>query len=183
MIVKTMKLRAAAKFQAKNDIRYYLNGIRLSGNYIEATNGHVAVRMKNCDSFGDDDFIVKFVGAIPKKAHTTEFIKEQNVCKHYDGDENLIGAQAFVIVDGKFPDLARVIPKEASIGVMPLFQTKYLSLMDKAFNQFSNRFCSVRFVHSDEQKKAMFEINDNLLNEEFGCPVIVIMGAKDSNDD
>jgi len=43
MKIQTNLLRAASKFQAKDDVRYYLNGIHLNKGKIEATNGHVAI--------------------------------------------------------------------------------------------------------------------------------------------
>lgn len=45
MKIDTCKLRAASKFMAKGDVRNYLCGIRINSKFVEATNGHIAVRM------------------------------------------------------------------------------------------------------------------------------------------
>ena len=179
MKVKSIKLRAAIQFQAKNDVRHYLNGINISKDYIEATNGHIAVRMNNCESFNDEGFIIKFIGSIPKKADTTEILKNERVCKHYDCDGSLIGAQAFDILEGAYPDLSKVVPKTKKKDEFPPLQTKYLNVIDKAFNQASNKFCTVKPVSYALNEAVVFTVTQSALKDEFGCPIILIMPSRD----
>lgn len=47
MIIQSKLIRAALVCAAKNDVRYYLNGVHITPKYIEATNGHVALRMEH----------------------------------------------------------------------------------------------------------------------------------------
>ncbi|HIE0684553.1 TPA: hypothetical protein ACXJNH_002779 [Proteus mirabilis] len=71
MIIQTHLLRAALVCVAKHDPRYYLQGIHISNKYIEATNGHVAVRMEHGIKTRRNE-ILEFRGSIPAKANTTE---------------------------------------------------------------------------------------------------------------
>ncbi|HCR5896813.1 TPA: hypothetical protein OO316_004141, partial [Shigella flexneri] len=45
MIIQSKLIRAALVCAAKNDVRYYLNGLHITPKHIEATNGSVALRM------------------------------------------------------------------------------------------------------------------------------------------
>ncbi|WP_346729583.1 hypothetical protein [Serratia marcescens] len=66
MIFPTRLLRAALVCVAKHDPRYYLEGVHITPKYIEATNGHVALRMEHGIKTRKD-IIVKFDGAVPPK--------------------------------------------------------------------------------------------------------------------
>ncbi|TDB41046.1 hypothetical protein C5467_24615, partial [Photorhabdus khanii subsp. guanajuatensis] len=67
MIIDTNLLRAALVCVAKVGKRPQLTGVHISPKYIEATNGHVAVRMEhNIDT--EIDLIIWFDGDIPETA-------------------------------------------------------------------------------------------------------------------
>lgn len=178
MKVNTNKLRAAIKFQSVGDIRYYLNGFRINKNYIDATNGHVAVRMSNCKGF-KGDYIIKLIGSIPAKAVETEFLIKECVTKHYDKHGVLVGAQAFELIDGKFPDLDKVIPKENKTGSFPAIQVKYLSLPDKAFKKGGLDYCAVKPVSYNSNEAVVFKLSYEADNKEFGNPIILIMPTRE----
>ena len=177
MKIDTCKLRAANEFRARGDIRYYLNGIRINKDHIEATNGHIAIRMKS-GIRTRLDVIVDFKGRIPAAAIKTklEFSKGKNTAYHYDGFEQCIGVQLFDIQDGKYPDLSRVIPQEYSItDKPPSLQAKYMSVIDKAFKK--EKFVAVKTLHNADQK-VIFGVG-GLPNEIYGEPLIVIMGTRE----
>ena len=86
MKIKSNLLRAAQMCHAKSgdEPRYYLCGIHIKGNIVEATNGHYAVRM-TMESEVDGEHILNVKGAIPKKAHESEFILgDEAIVKHRD---------------------------------------------------------------------------------------------------
>lgn len=178
MMVNTNKLRAAIKFQAKADSRFYLCGFRINEEYIEATNGHVAVRMDNCEGF-TGDYILNLIGAIPAKAVKTEFLISDCVAKHFDINDKLVGAQAFDVIEGKFPDLSGVIPVESCKGEFPAIQIKYMSIFEKAFKKGGLNYCAVKPVSYDSFKAAVFKLCFESDNEEFGSPVIIIMPTRE----
>ncbi|MDR5013456.1 hypothetical protein RF663_04230 [Aeromonas veronii] len=76
-------VKAAMLFQAKQDVRYYLNGIMITKSHIVATDGHVMfVSPYESDMRPDEQMIVAIKGKIPAKAHSLELL--------YD-DESKIG--------------------------------------------------------------------------------------------
>ncbi|QAY18001.1 DNA polymerase III beta subunit [Pseudoalteromonas phage C7] len=175
MKIDSCKLRAAQKFAAVNDPRYYLCGIRINGKHIEATNGHVAVRMDS-DVSTKRDLIVSFKGKIPAKAVETvlTFKKGKETAYHYDGMMNLISAQLFDIVDGKFPELDKVIPTEMTKGEFPNINSIYLKLIHDAFAGGKNDYFGAKAVSYGVGEKVVFKL-PSLKNHTFGNPVIIIM--------
>ncbi|MBJ7583326.1 hypothetical protein JHD42_19945 [Aeromonas veronii] len=76
-------VKAAMLFQAKSDVRHYLNGIMITKSHIVATDGHVMfVSPYESDLRPDEQMIVAIKGKIPAKAHSLELL--------YD-DESKIG--------------------------------------------------------------------------------------------
>ena len=174
MKILSAKLRAADEFRAKGDLRWCLNGIRINKDFIEATNGHVAIRIDSGVKTRAD-VIVRFKGKIPAKAYITklEFNKGKNTVYHYDGMGELIGVQLFYLEDGKYPDFKKIIPSEFSFDDFPDVQTKYYALIDKAFK--SESFVQAQRLHSD-QSKVVFGIKDR--TGDLGNPLIIIMGCR-----
>lgn len=64
MILQSKLIRAALVCAAKNDVRYYLNGVHITPKYIESTNGHVALRMEH-GIRTKKNIIVQFEGPVP----------------------------------------------------------------------------------------------------------------------
>lgn len=177
MKIDTCKLRAADEFRAKGDIRCYLNGIRINKDYIQATNGHIAIQM---DSGVKTrlDVIVRFKGKIPAKAEKTklEFSKGKNIAYHYDSMGDILSVQIFQIEDGKFPDFDRIIPKEIKIGkTFPPINMHYMAVIKKAFSK--EQLMAVRPVSYDKEKVVLYEIPPFQANK-YGNPLIMIMPTK-----
>lgn len=184
MKIATCKLRAADEFRAKGDVRNYLNGIRINKSFIEATNGHVAIRM-NSEIKTRMDIIVRFIGKIPKSACMTElkFQKNRNIAYHYDGFKQLISVQIFNIEDGRFPDFNKVIPKESEYKIgkhFPLLNTQYLALAYKAFGSSKFKFSGLKPVSYDKNERVVFKVTGlDHSDPGYGDPTIVIMPMKE----
>lgn len=177
MKIDTCKLRAANEFRARGDIRHYLNGIRINKDHIEATNGHIAIRMKS-GIRTRLDVIVDFKGRIPAAAIKTklEFSKGKNTAYHYDGFDQCIGVQLFDIQDGKYPNLRKVIPDDFELtNRPPSLQAKYMAVIDKAFKK--EKFVSVKTMHNANEK-VVFSVG-GLPYEIYGEPLIIVMGTKE----
>lgn len=75
-------VKAAMLFQAKNDVRYYLNGIMITKSHIVATDGHVMfVSPYESDLRPDEQMIIAIKVKIPAKAHNLELF--------YDDESNI----------------------------------------------------------------------------------------------
>lgn len=136
-------LRAASHFQAKDDIRYYLNGILIDpAGYIVATNGHIMIRCE-CEEAKQisKQTIVQIKGKIPAKAHEAHLLfyaEEEGVisysAKGYKQPKAVVDARHFFkVIDGKYPDVDRVIPKTDLEPVDKIsFNGAYAGLVGKA---------------------------------------------------
>lgn len=176
MKIQTHLLRAALVCVAKNDPRYYLQGIHINSNYIEATNGHVAVRMEHGISTRRNS-IIEFCGPVPKKAVTTEiYFTKEPYAVHRDSTGMRVGFTALKLHDdARFPDLDRVIPENHEL-CLPLFQARYLTYPQKMFGD-DNRMNAVKFNPAGMEAPCMLEFSENI-NAVFGNPQLIIMPCK-----
>lgn len=113
------QLAVALVVAAKNDVRYYLNGVHLNfkDSCIEATNGHFAIRIpyEFTDVSPDTKSLIlprEEVQKIlrdfkPLGVVELNYDPETRQAKRADG-------MAFSGIDGKFPDLNIVMPQEPS---------------------------------------------------------------------
>lgn len=136
---KLSALRALTVLAAKDDIRYYLNGVLIEYSptitRIVATNGHVmGVYNDMQENEGSGSFI------IPRSA--LDLLKPANkldqVCITREGTGSgsisVIGGASvnFTPVDGKFPDYVRVIPDKVT-GEVAQFNPDYIADFKKAY--------------------------------------------------
>ena len=111
--VKTSALFAALECSAKKDLRYYLQGINIqitkdAVGMVYGTDGHILFAGQlpyvgdYCPPTLNLIIPTDAVKRLDKKLEFTEL--------EYDGQNYLLGGARFVPVDGKFPDIGRVIP-------------------------------------------------------------------------
>jgi len=133
-------LRAAMAYQAKNDVRYYLNGIFISKDgLVAATNGHTCLRVQcELDEPLAQDYIISIDGIVPKPANYAKanFIDNKTgfiQFYKYAAEKTPFKTLFFSIIDGKFPDLDKLYKDldaplaTESIGINP----QYLSQLTK----------------------------------------------------
>jgi len=111
--VKTSSLFAALECSAKKDLRYYLQGINIqitkdAVGMVYGTDGHILFAGQlpydgdYCPPTLNLIIPTDAVKRLNKKAEFTEL--------EYDGQNYLLGGARFVPVDGRYPDIGRVIP-------------------------------------------------------------------------
>ena len=104
MHILRKNLKALLFFAAKNDIRFYLCGIQIKGEFMVATDGYrLAVCHLPADSgldiiIGRDD--IETALKIDPKNETIEIT------------ENTLGRLSYKPIDGKFPEWKNVIPEK-----------------------------------------------------------------------
>jgi DNA polymerase III sliding clamp (beta) subunit (PCNA family) len=161
---------------ATNDIRHYLEGFHVTKTAIESTNGHYLYQAKLKgikypdylpdwrDSFElPDSMIINMKQTIkaPIKKSGCQFVTfevedSKVIATTIDMFGKPIGAYLGEVVDGRFPDTERVIPKGdpepcAQIG----FNSAYLKKVDQVSE---GKFSSVKLKTYGEHKAAIFEI-------------------------
>lgn len=176
MIIQTHLLRAALVCVAKNDPRYYLQGVHINSKYIEATNGHVALRMEHGIKTRRDE-ILEFRGTIPAKAVTTEICStKEPYAIHRDNNNNRIGFTVLASYsDARFPDLDRVIPDKFE-PCLPLFQAVYLAYPEKMFG--INRGVNSISLHPSGMTTGCLFKFSSVINEKYGKPQFVVMPCR-----
>ena len=125
-----LMLRAALVCAATQDVRYYLEGIHITEQHVEGTDGHRAARFKTPPGAMDLDVIIpKFKIPAPVQKVLIA-VQGENVEAHMmngKGEETFIKLTA---IDGDFPDIGRILPAEDVIGSSSLIQLDPLKIVD-----------------------------------------------------
>ena len=166
-IPKLAWLKAAMLAAAKKDIRYYLNGVMVRNGEMAATNGHMALMVKSEKIKSDGEYIIdndtlKMIVTVHKG------IKGDNPVEVIDSMTTTgIGKIHITPVDGKFPDVNRVIPQEPS-GEIAHFNAEYLLACQKANGEFlDHKYPWIKLQHNG-LSGAKFESEDEDGNKLIG---------------
>ena len=166
-IPKLAWLKAVMMAAAKKDVRYYLNGVMVRNGGLAATNGHMALIIKSDGIKSDGEYIID--NATLKMIVTShKGIKGDNRVEVVDSMTVTGGSKISITpVDGKFPEINRVIPQEPS-GEVAHFNYEYLLACQKANEYFldSKQVC-IKLQHNG-QAGAKFESDDWLNNKLIG---------------
>lgn len=202
LCVPTIAWETARLFQANQDVRYYLNGIHLSDNKIESTNGHVMYRCEASEASMDcgfidglekqyPDLIIQEEGAKPTKAvHkksawvVIEVDQESNsaVIRYIASNGSTLAMQSANIIDGKYPDSDKVFSKketdkktecEFEVG----FNAEYLK---KVTDAFSGRKMptAIKTTVNNSHDCVFFETADKINHASIGKEMIAVMPAR-----
>lgn len=181
----------AQKCTAKKDTRYYLEGFHVSKEAISATNGHYLYSAKfksfeypesitenhKLDEL-PDSMIIKMKQPIKKPAakRGCEFVvfevtDSKVVATTIDQFGSEIGCFLGLVVDGRFPDVSKVIPSEKEKEDFDLigFNADYLKKLQEVCE---GSFKSVMMKCHRQNKAAVFEISTLSTHYE---PIFVLM--------
>lgn len=157
--ISKLLLEGALMFQAKNDVRYYLNGICfMPDGRVAATDGHRLFVGGNHDNSIEESIIVA-VTKSPVKSYAVAYIDtDTRIVDYLNMDYDNIdwndavslstmrsGVGLCSVIDGRFPDVDRVIPKQTAPAEQIGFNAKYLADVEKCAKLFNPKFESVRF--------------------------------------
>ena len=184
MIIPAKYLKAAQLMAAKEDIRYYLNGVFVSVKdglvVMCGTNGHVMCLIKHdifegknvvdCKPF-NWEFIIPHELLDPLKAHgdlSVEYNEETCIIEIKQGALTISGKA----IDGKFPNPFRLIPVTLS-GEEAYFMLDYLKLahrVAKLVTGLKTPFCTMR---SNGDRVGVYDCFQEHL-------IILVMPARDN---
>ena len=173
--IQKAALKAASRFAAKRDVRYYMIGVYVQATATEtrliATDGHTMLihRSKTENTHAWDGIIpLDTVTAIlkhksPYEKRDTYLPVELSECGGTEARIDHAGhAFIFKPVDGKFPDYARVIPKTVS-GEAACYQTDYLQRVNDAAIDLGNAKQAGFAMGYNGPGAALCHINDDCL--------------------
>ena len=166
-IPKLAWLKAVMLAAAKKDVRYYLNGVMVRNGEMAATNGRMLLLIKSEKIKSDGEYIID--------NDTLKMLLTAH--KGIKGDTRIEVVDSVAItgkskisitpVDGKFPDINRVIPQEPS-GEIAHFNYEYLLACQKAnFEFFDSKGAYIKLQHNG-QAGAKFESDDEDGNKLIG---------------
>lgn len=144
--ISKLLLEGALMFQAKNDARYYLNGICfMPDGRVSSTDGHRLFVGDKHNNKLDDNIIVSVSKSPTKRYDYAVLDTKTKMVTYHDAFDVLVGAGICSLIDGRFPDVDRVIPKQTSPAEQIGFNAKYLVDVEKCAKLFNPKFESVRF--------------------------------------
>lgn len=144
--VSKILLESALIFQAKNDVRYYLNGVCFKADgRVCSTDGHRAFVGGNHHADLKEDVILSITKSPTKKYDYAEIDTESGIVGYHTDTTIRIGVGLCEVIDGRFPDIDRIIPKETSQTDRIGFNASYLVDVEKAAKLFNPKWSSVTF--------------------------------------
>jgi hypothetical protein len=179
MFIYTDLLRAALCCVASQDEkRKQLRGVHITPTHIQATNGIAAVSMAH-DSKTEIDAVFIVHGEIPASAEGTVFqqIGSQWIASHMDDYERPVGHNELELVDGKFPDIEKLLPtEEEPCTEFPPFAAELLALPYRMFGkEFTSMPVKFKLFGPEKPCQVLFNV---AINSFYGDPVLVIMPMK-----
>lgn len=159
--VSKLLLEGALIFQAKQDARYYLNGICfMPDGRIAATDGHRAMIASKHENKIKSNVIVS-ISKSPTKNYSYAVIDTRAKIVTYHGsfDDVLVGAGICSEIDGRFPDIDRVIPTQNAPTEQIGFNAKYLADVEKLAKLFNPKYESVRFELNGNTSAAVANVS------------------------
>lgn len=144
--ISKLLLEGALMFQAKSDPRYYLKGICfMPDGRVAATDGHRAFIASKHENKLADNVIVS-VSKSPLKGYAYAALDTKaKIVTYHDDVDVMVGAGICSVVDGRYPDIDRIIPKQTAPTEQIGFNAKYLADVEKLAKLFNPKWESVRF--------------------------------------
>ncbi|AUR88521.1 DNA polymerase III beta chain [Vibrio phage 1.115.B._10N.222.49.B11] len=153
------QVKAAMVMMAKNDVRYYLNGLLIGGKKIVATDGHRMI-VVDCESADFEPKIFAIKGTLLKSAIECEFVfigEDHGIVttKNSTGtDQDKV--VKFAIVEGRYPEWSGVIPNEKPKKVSKAgFNVGYVADIAKAAELLGSEFQIGEFTFYDRGRVAI----------------------------
>ncbi|WP_414618653.1 hypothetical protein [Serratia liquefaciens] len=158
--VSKIALLSAMIFQAKKDVRYYLNGICFAPDKkLYATDGHRAFIGEHETEGLTDNVIVAIKGAKFTKFERAEINTDTGLVAYLDEHGTRVSAGLCEVVDGRFPDVERVVPKENNPVSEIGFNASYLADIEKAAKLYNPKFCGIRIKPNGNINSAVVEFS------------------------
>lgn len=179
MFIYTDLLRAALCCVAsQEEKRKLLRGVHITSTHIQATNGIAAVSMKH-DAKPEVEGVFILHGDIPASAEGTVFqqIGSQWIACHMDDYERPVGHNELELVEGKFPDIGKLLlTEEEPCTEFPPFAAELLALPYRMFGkEFTSMPVNFKLFGPEKPCRVLFNA---AVNSFYGDPVLVIMPMK-----
>lgn len=153
--ISKIMLEASHIFRAKADIRYYLNGACfMPGGKLAATDGH-RLFMGSHENQLTENVIVSIEKSPVKKYDHAICDTETGLVEFFDAFEQRVGVSLCQLVDGRYPDVERIIPKVTRAVERIGFNAGYLADVEKCAKLFNPKWSGVTFELNGNDKASI----------------------------
>ena len=143
--ISKIMLESTHLFRAKADIRYYLNGVCfMPGGKLAATDGH-RLFMGSHENEITENAIVSIEKAQHKRYSYAVCDTDSGLVEFFNDSDARVGVGLCQLIDGRYPDVERVIPKEQAAVDRIGFNAGYLADVEKCAKLFSPKLQGVTF--------------------------------------
>lgn len=146
---------------AKNDIRFYLNGIFISKDGdVVGNNGHIMFAGKCVNDYEDTDVIIQVKGKYPSKFNFVTIDTDTKLANFCDKDGQSLCMLQFDIIDGRYPNWKRVMNyNEHGVSEIGL-DLGYMNIMSKiGKNYLKNGYNHHKVKFQDSSRAVHFEFS------------------------
>lgn len=138
-------LESSRIFCAKEDIRYYLNSVCfMPGGKLAATDGH-RLFMGQHDNEIAENAIVSIEKAPHKRYSYAVCDTDIGIVEFFNDYDARVGVALCQLIDGRYPDVDRVTPKETNAVDRIGFNAGYLADVEKCAKLFNPKWPGVTF--------------------------------------
>ena len=172
LTVSKNALLSAMIFQAKGDVRYYLNGVCFAPDKkLYSTDGHRAFIGEHTTEGLDDHVIVTISGPKVTKFETASIDTDTGIVSYLDEHGERTSAGVCKVVDGRFPDVERLRSAHESQPVNEIgFNASYLADIEKAAKLYNPKFCGIKIKPNGNTEASLIEFNSA-----YGNAQLIIM--------
>ena len=143
--ISRIMLESSRIFCAKEDIRYYLNSVCfMPGGKLAATDGH-RLFMGQHDNGLTENAIVSIEKAPHKRYSYAVCDTDSGIVEFFNDSDTRVGVALCKLIDGRYPDVERVIPKEQLAVDRIGFNAGYLADVEKCAKLFNPKWPGVTF--------------------------------------
>ena len=153
--ISKIMLEASHIFRAKGDIRYYLNGVCfMPGGKLAATDG-CRLFMGSHENELNENVIVSIEKSPVKKYDYAICDTETGLVEFFSDSDVRVGVALCKLIDGRYPDVERVMPKETNAVDRIAFNPRYLADVEKCAKLFNSKWPCVTFELQGNDKAAV----------------------------
>lgn len=153
--ISKIMLESSHIFRAKKDIRYYLNGVCfMPGGKLAATDGH-RLFMGSHENELTENVIVSIEKSPVKQYDHAICDTETGLVEFFDITAQRVGVGLCQLVDGRYPDVDRCMPKETNAVDRIGFNAGYLADIERCAKLFNPKWPGVTFELQGNDKAAV----------------------------
>ena len=143
--ISKIMLESSRIFSTKADIRYYLNAVCfMPGGKLAATDGH-RLFMGQHDNELAENAIVSIEKSPHKRYAYAVCDTDSGIVEFFNDSDARVGVALCQLIDGRYPDVERCLPKETNAVDRIGFNAGYLADVEKCAKLFNPKWPGVTF--------------------------------------